>query len=491
MRKQAVLVLMGLAATIATSARAEVGLTDKNAAQKEIRRAKLHAPQAPGARSLIDNSGLEWFLNTDITFATTSSASGAASEASFAAAVAASTSAGGTASAALGDAFDGYNALVIDDGTGPVVFNQNGPASATCLGTITGSNRELIYDAQLIGSVSVRRRVFVPENDAFARWLDVLTNVGGSTVNVTVSTVANLGSDNGTIVVNSSDGDALAEVTDNWVTSFENWTGGVSGDPRLAHVIQGAGAPVQVGAIAFGSQGLPEWGYNVSLAAGQTRTIANFASGHGTKAAAATQAAALAALPTNALKCMSPVEVAEIANFVVPSATNLIVNGSFELGGATLFPFGWISNDLTTGDGLVCEPDGTASGGTNAFDGVCSVRMNGVNFSAVRTEEGFLYLRQNILLSGGSGDNFTFSARAKSAGAATGGTRKFQVVAKFLGGGDGIDTKILKFKRGTHDWEAQTKTFNTTSTYTKIRVEVQYFGQTGVAHFDGLSLVMN
>ncbi|MGD0783114.1 MAG: hypothetical protein ABSA30_09690, partial [Candidatus Aminicenantales bacterium] len=93
-----------------------------------------------GTLELIDNDGMKWFLNTDITFSTTSSASGAMSEASYTHAVAASTLGGGTTSSTLNDAFDGYNSLAISltgksgpAGTGSsdyIFYNQNGPAAA-------------------------------------------------------------------------------------------------------------------------------------------------------------------------------------------------------------------------------------------------------------------------------------------------------------------------------------------------------------------------
>src|SRR5258708_4112274 len=57
-----------------------------------------HGPGATGSQGLIDSSGVKYFINTDITFSTSSSASAAMSEASYTHAVAASTSGGGTTS---------------------------------------------------------------------------------------------------------------------------------------------------------------------------------------------------------------------------------------------------------------------------------------------------------------------------------------------------------------------------------------------------------
>src|SRR5882724_8176523 len=71
------------------------------------------AANATGSVQLIDAGGLKYFINTNITFSTSSSASGAASEASFTAPIAASTLAGGSVMQTLSDMFDGYGALCV------------------------------------------------------------------------------------------------------------------------------------------------------------------------------------------------------------------------------------------------------------------------------------------------------------------------------------------------------------------------------------------
>jgi hypothetical protein len=74
-----------------------------------------------GSKTLIDQGGLHWYVNTAVTAVTSSNASAAVSEASFTHAVAASTSAGGTVLSTLSDAFDGYNSLCVSltGATGP------------------------------------------------------------------------------------------------------------------------------------------------------------------------------------------------------------------------------------------------------------------------------------------------------------------------------------------------------------------------------------
>jgi hypothetical protein len=100
-------------------------LRDANAAKRLAKKNHVHrAPattlafHAPGAMatgsvSLIDSSGLKYFINTNITFSTSSSASGAASEASYTVPVMASTSAGGLVTSTLSDMFDGYEGICV------------------------------------------------------------------------------------------------------------------------------------------------------------------------------------------------------------------------------------------------------------------------------------------------------------------------------------------------------------------------------------------
>ncbi|HMM65609.1 MAG TPA: hypothetical protein PKC03_01595 [Dokdonella sp.] len=300
----------------------------------------------PGPRTgevtLTDQSGLEYFINTDITFTTSSSASGAASEASYAGPVAATTSAGGTTASTLNDAFDGYGSLCLsfDGGTGActsggggvgptgintyTMYNQNGAATAECGG------RQIAYNTQVISGVNVSRKVYVPSDDSFARWVNVFTNTTGAPVTFNAITSNNLGSDSNTVVVTSSSGDAVATTADNWVTTFQNYSGSTSSDPRIGHVIQGPGSSVGLSGITFvDGDDNPFWSYPLTLAPGQTGIIMTFVTGQPSKAAAAAQAARLTTLPATALTCLTATEQGQLLNFAAggsgppPVATDL------------------------------------------------------------------------------------------------------------------------------------------------------------------------
>jgi hypothetical protein len=274
---------------------------------------------ATGEVPLIDASGLEWFINTNTT-ADTSSASGAVSDATYTQAVAATTANGGTVLARLRDAFDGYNALCIstNGNTGPcddddpdfTVYTNNGVGSLECGG------RQVVLNPQTIGNLEVFRKIFVPANDTFARWLNFITNTGSSRITVTVVTFNNLGSDSATRIVTTSDGDAIAERTDTWVTTFQDFSGTTSSDPRLGHVLRAPGGRVALARVSFtNGDDNPFWAYTFTLEPKRTGIIMNFATGQPSKAAAAAKADQLARLRGNALDCMNSFERARVLNF--------------------------------------------------------------------------------------------------------------------------------------------------------------------------------
>lgn len=339
---------------------ADISLTDRQAALRLIRnpnqadegartanaakRAEKHARHAQGGRveaqsfrvapnftgsvALVDAAGLRYFINTNLTYSTSSSASGAASEASFAAPVVASTSAGGTVMSPLNDMFDGYGAICVsfNGSTGPcaynnlnyISYNKNGPArvDTSVPASPACTNRQWVYGAQPMGSLSVLRKVFVPNNDQFIRWMNIISNTTGSAVTFNLITSNNLGSDTNTRVVTTSSGDNVVTTADTWVTSFQAFSGSISPEPRIGHVMWGAGGTTPISNVHFvNGDDRPFWSYNITLAPGQSKIIVTYATGQGTKAAAAAQAAAIAAYGPSAQQCMSATELSEVVNF--------------------------------------------------------------------------------------------------------------------------------------------------------------------------------
>jgi hypothetical protein len=340
----------------ASTLHADVALVERKALKKQSAKTKNpgHLTNATGSVGLIDNQGLKYFINTDITFSTTSSASAAMSEASYTHAVAASTSAGGTTSSTPNDAFDGYNTLclslnntVANCETGNanfVIYNKNDAApTGECLGSTSGVNRQLVFPVQTAGNIQMFRKVFVPDNDQFGRWLNYFTNTGGTQQTVTMVIANNLGSDNNTVITATSSGSLTPSTSDTWIASFQNFSGSTTTDVRLGHVLQGAGAAVPLSGLFFqNGNDNPFWGFTFTLNPGETKIFMNFVAGQPSRAAAASKAAQLAALPDNALQCLTTAERGEIANFAaqlpiaeVPTLSRTALGGLVLLLGAT------------------------------------------------------------------------------------------------------------------------------------------------------------
>ena len=319
-------VLFGLcAALVGGQALAEISITDHNAMIRQQRfQARHHGVSimSTGAHQLIDAAGLKYFLNDNITFSTSSSASGAVSEASYTQSVAETTVSGGTTMVRMYDAFDGYGTLCVSftGATGPcetanasyVIYNRNGAATAEA----SCNSRQYAFNPQTMGQLQVSRKFFVPSNDTFARWLNYFTNTGGSPVTFNVITSNNLGSDFDTTIVASSNGAINTSTT--WVSTFDNYTGN---DPRLGHVLQGPGAVTPVSTIHFtNGDDNPYWTYTVTLQPGETKVIMTFVTGQPGKAAANAKAAQLVSLPPNAVQCMTATDLGKVTNFAAAGA---------------------------------------------------------------------------------------------------------------------------------------------------------------------------
>jgi uncharacterized repeat protein (TIGR01451 family) len=248
----------------------------------------------------------------------------------------ASTTAGGVVSTSLSDAFDGYNALCVSltNATGPcqtgnasyVMYEKNGPATVDAgVPAVTEcTNRQYVLPPQTIGALTVQRKVYVPTNDQFIRWTNFFTNTSGAPVTFTTMTSNNLGSDSNTRIVSSSSGDAVAQTTDLWVSTFQNYSGSTSSDPRMGHVLQGTGASTPVSIINFADgDDNPFWGYSITLNPGQTKAIINFATAQPSKAAANAKSGSIAAFGATAQQCLSTTELSQVVNFA--SAADLSI----------------------------------------------------------------------------------------------------------------------------------------------------------------------
>jgi FG-GAP-like repeat/FG-GAP repeat len=455
MRRCVPLMTAGLVLAFAWAASADVAMTDRRMLRRQVRaenarhktdKAKRRAANGDvvadyGSVGLIDGSGLEWFLNTDITFSTTSSASGAMYEASYTTSVTGTysstytttttTTSGGTTTTTvttvgttltqLNDAFDGYGTLCVSltGATGPcttgdasyTIYNMNGAP------TMEGNGRQVDFPVQTIGgTIDVSRKVYVPSGDSFARWLNIVTNNDASAQTVTLITSNNLGSDSSTVITSTSDGDRVAELTDTWVVTGQGNT--VTGaccnnDPRVGHVLRGPGGAIGLESISFtDGDDNPYWSYTFDLNPGETRIIMTFAVAQPSKTQAATKAAQVAALPAAALQYMSATEKGQVLNFSVPSGSS---SSRGDLNGdgmpdilwrntSTGQLYAWLMNGVTQSSGTFLTPSAVADQnwqvrGIADFDGD---GWNDILWHKTSTGQPYVWFMNGVTQSGGS-----------------------------------------------------------------------------------------
>jgi len=176
-------------------------------------------------------------------------------------------------------------------------------------GFVEEAGREIVVGAATFGNIQVTRKIFVPANHAYARFLEIVTNQGASTANYTVELRTNLGSDSQTELVATSSGDALFDTDDDWLVT-DDAPG--SSDPVVTHVVSGGlGAPT----TASISGDTVSYTYALTLAPGETKIVLHFGAQSSSRDAGIAKAQLLAVLGLDALARMTPTEVSQVVNF--------------------------------------------------------------------------------------------------------------------------------------------------------------------------------
>jgi hypothetical protein len=331
----------------------------------------LPARAGVGARSLVDANGLEVMINEDVTSLSGYQASQAVSDASFTAAVAASTSAGGTTMSVLEDAYDGYGALSVD---GAYYFG-NGPGALEC------GDRQLVGAPQQMGSLSVQRKVFVPADDAFIRWMNILTNTSAEAVTAELRAGNNLGSDADTIIAATSSGDRLADSSDTWAVTMAAFAEGRSAKPRVLHIWGNDLAAIPADSIDVLYRGdRPRWTRTVTIEPGQTIVELQYSGAYGTAAEAELQGLAIASLEGAAVDCLTQEEWEQVVNFGVDCRSHDpdCAQGYFDLSSQSCQPRGVREGEVCD-DGLACTTGDVCQSGACRGAGEEEVVGDGVD----------------------------------------------------------------------------------------------------------------
>ncbi|MCX6042574.1 MAG: pre-peptidase C-terminal domain-containing protein, partial [Caldilinea sp.] len=182
--------------------------------------------------------------------------------------------------------------------------------------------REVVLNAPTAANgIEVSRKIYVPQAQSFARFLEIVTNNSANTINYTVPIYTNLGSDGYEPFVMTSSGDASVTTSDNWVITDDTATGGSSGtaaspssDPVVTHVVAGQGGRIRPSTFVKNS-GEVSYSYGLTLAPGETKIIMHFAAMAGNQANALALAPQLTRLELDALAGMSANERRAVVNF--------------------------------------------------------------------------------------------------------------------------------------------------------------------------------
>jgi hypothetical protein len=187
------------------------------------------------------------------------------------------------------DAYDGAYALTVDG----VVYGAGGRP-----GSVVLDGRSVKTEELAIGDLRVRRFIYVPKTGgSYARYLDVVLNVGSAERTVRVQITGNLGSDSGTVAVASSSGDPWPDVSDSWF-STDDVDG--SGDPSLAHVVQGPSPRVRASSVTLDVDNFG-WAFEARVPAGGRIAVLTYAVQVWSQADAQAQAHWLSSRPAEAL----------------------------------------------------------------------------------------------------------------------------------------------------------------------------------------------
>ena len=170
------------------------------------------------------------------------------------------------------DAYDGMYYLEINedyyDGNF-VAFEEN--------------DREFIFDEENISGLTVSRKLMVPTTtNGFGRYLEILTNTTGDPIVANVRIYGNLGSDSGTKLIRTSNGDKVVSTTDYWMVTDDKMDG--SWDPSLGHLWDGTAGNKRIDFVSLSGDNL-EYGWeDITIAPGETKIFMHFAIQQNTRA---------------------------------------------------------------------------------------------------------------------------------------------------------------------------------------------------------------
>jgi hypothetical protein len=266
-------------------------------------------------------------------------------------------------------------------------------------GALLSGGREVVIGPATNAGVVTTRRIYVPADQAYARFLEVLHNIGASTVTNEVRLDTNLGSDSSTVIVGTSDGDSIFEAGDNWIVTDD--TDG-SGDPTILHVIANDHGRQRPSVVSY-STGSLGYEYQVVLLPGETKSVMHFGAQNPDRNTATNKGPVLTELGLGALAGLSAEELAQIVNFGLPDARTSLGTPIAWLQSYGLTNSDWETEDIgdLDGDGMQAWQEYVADTDPTIRESVLSVIGVGLDGNQVRLDwKGGHWATQYIEVSG-------------------------------------------------------------------------------------------
>jgi hypothetical protein len=180
------------------------------------------------------------------------------------------------------------------------------------------ANRQLTFQTQTFDSLNlaITRKVFVPHNSDFARWLNIVTNTGTTPQQIGIALQGRLGSGGNTLVTATSTGDSSVTAQDLWWTTAQALPSGQrSFQPRIGFAVQGAGAIAPPRSIGIDSTGQAIATYTPTIDPGASVIVMTFTTVQGSNKQAKKTMEDVVGLPSKAIACMSELELSQVVNF--------------------------------------------------------------------------------------------------------------------------------------------------------------------------------
>lgn len=225
--------------------------------------------------------------------------------------------------------------------------------------TRSGNGREIALRQDSLAGLTVIRRIFVPRDGYFVRYVDTLINPGAAPVTVGLnlrSHPAPPGSEPVLTLTSSNDAELQPEL-DRWAvlddTVQDDPFVATSGNlPATAFVWQGNGAAGASG-VSYGTAAgfLATWG-SVTIPAGGTAEFLYFISQQASRSGAQASAARLALLPPEALSGLGSTDLAAVRNFITPAGGQSALSPLPPLDGS-------VNGKVMASDGVTIAPAGT------------------------------------------------------------------------------------------------------------------------------------